>query len=79
MYLSEQGKLPKAGALANPSQLILVIIIDCEAALLHHIEHIPCSALMSGWVEGHNASNTDRTDYDCDVMHHDAGTLAIGS
>ena len=40
--LSEQGKLSKAGALANSGQLILIIIIDGEAALLHHVEHIPC-------------------------------------
>lgn len=46
--LSEQSQLSKAGALANPCQLILIIIIDGEAALLHHIKHIPCTPPLTG-------------------------------
>ena len=43
MYLSEQCQLAKACALAHPCQLILVIIIDGEAALLHNIKHVACT------------------------------------
>lgn len=46
--LSEQSQLSKAGALANTCQLILIIIIDGEAALLHHIKYIPCTPPLSG-------------------------------
>ena len=41
-HLSEQRQLSKAGALADSCQLILIIIVDGDVALLHHVEHIPC-------------------------------------
>lgn len=44
--LSEQSQLSKAGALADTSQLILIIIVNGKAAFLHHIEHIPCASSL---------------------------------
>ena len=45
--LSQQRELAEAGAFADARQLRAVaLVVDGEAAVLDHVEHVSCSATM---------------------------------
>ena len=43
-HFAQQRQLAKAGALADAGELLALIVVDCEVAVLDDVEHIACAA-----------------------------------